>query len=164
MAGNLIRRLAHDLWELLFGGPSPGRIKFRLGAFVTCYSTKKTPEFHHYPLRGEATMAFDLPADKFTVVSIELKDKKGNPAAVDGVPAWATDNTEVLALEPAADGMSCKVTAVGTLTATPVVVQVTCDADLGEGTKPVIGTLEVNVVAGEALQVSLTPGPLQDQP
>lgn len=164
MTGNLIRRLAHDAAELLFGGPPRGWIKFHLGAFRTSYSTTETPAFHHHPIRGDVTMAFDLPADKLVSVTIELKDKKGNPAQVDDTPVWSTDNTQVLALEPAADGMSCKVTAVGVLTASPVMVQVTADADLGDGVKPVIGTLEVNVVAGDAALISLTPGALQDQP
>jgi hypothetical protein len=104
---------------------------------------------------------------QFTVARIKaFKDSKGNPAKVDGVPEWATDSPEVLSLEPAADGMTCKVTALGLITSAdvPARVQVTADADLGAGVKPIIGVLEFDVTPGEAVTVQLETEPAQEQP
>jgi hypothetical protein len=104
----------------------------------------------------QITATQDLP------VAIKLADRKGNPGTPDGVPEWATDNTDVLALTPAADGLSCTVSAVGMLgTAT---VQVTADAEFGSGVTAVIGTLEVEVTPGKATVVTIEPGTPTEQP
>ena len=72
------------------------------------------------------------------------------------------DNTDVLALTPAGDGMSCIVAAVGAIGTG--IVTLTADADMGGGVKPVIGTLEVSITAGEATNVVLTPSTPTEQP
>lgn len=107
-------------------------------------------------------MAFDLTDTQEVLVSVDLKTKRGNPAKVDGVPEWSTDNTEVLALTPAADGLSCTVSAVGPLGTANVTLK--ADADLGAGVTPIFGVLEVNVTAGQATVVTLKPGAPTEQP
>lgn len=94
-------------------------------------------------------------------VSVKFKDKFGNDAAVDGVPVWAVTDVALADLEVAADGLSAVLKpkgAVGTLK-----VQVTADADLGEGVKSILGELEVQLLPGEAVTVELTPGEPTDQ-
>lgn len=95
-------------------------------------------------------------------VTPQFVDKKGNPAKVDGVPEWSTDNTELLALTPAADGMSCTVAAVGPLGAAKVSLK--ADADLGAGIVDIFGVLDVEVTGGQATSVVLTPGAVTEQP
>lgn len=101
-------------------------------------------------------MAFEMSSTQQVGVSVEFKDKKGNPAKVDGVPEWMTDNSDVLIVTPAGDGMSCIVAAAGPLGVGNITL--TADADLGTGVVPVIGTLEVTITAGPATTVTLTPG------
>ena len=111
---------------------------------------------------GYYDVSFQIPYGSQFPVSVDFKDNKGNPAKVDGAPAWATDNPAILTLEPAADGLSCVVKSTGVVgTAT---VQMTADADLGAGTKALLGTLEVEVTAREATSVALTPGEVTDIP
>ncbi len=123
----------------------------------------KTPMFHLFPLIGGDLMA----AITFTTiqqlpVSIQPVNDKGKPAPVDGAPVWLTDNTDVVALTPSADGLSCVIVAVGIPgTAT---VQVTADADLGTGVTNLIGTIEVEVVAAPATSIVVTPGTPEVQP
>jgi hypothetical protein len=94
-------------------------------------------------------------------LSIQPVDKKGNAAAVDGAPQWASSNTEVVTVTPSADGLSAIAAAVGPLgTAT---VSVTADADLGAGVTSIAGTLDVTVTAGQAATVSITAGTPTDQ-
>jgi hypothetical protein len=61
-----------------------------------------------------------------------ITDRKGHPARIDGKPSWAADN-DLLILEPADDGLSCRVTSAGTTGSCTVTI--TADADLGEGVR-----------------------------
>ena len=107
-------------------------------------------------------MAFSMTATQQVDLTIAPKDKKGKPAALDGVPVWATDNTDVLALTPSADGLTCTIVAVGMVGTANV--QVTGDADLGSGVAPLIGTLAVTVTPGQAVTIDITPGTPSEQP
>lgn len=89
-------------------------------------------------------------------LTVEILDKKGNPAPVDGVPDWMVDNSELLALTPSADGMSCEIAAVGPLGVATVTFR--ADADLGTGFKPIMGTSEITLTGGEATVVNITMG------
>ena len=94
-------------------------------------------------------------------LSIQPVDKKGNPAAVDGVPEWASSNSEVVTVEAAADGLSAVAKAVGPLgTAT---VSVKADADLGAGVTEIAGSLEITITAGGATSVTITAGTPSEQ-
>ncbi len=94
--------------------------------------------------------------------TIAVLDAKGNPAAIDGVPVWAAGDPAILAVTPAADGLSAVIAAVGPLTA-GTQVTVTADADVGEGVKPIVGILDVAVVASEAVSVNVTAGTPEPQ-
>ncbi len=107
-------------------------------------------------------MAFELTDCQQVTLSVTFLDKKGNPARVDGAPAWLVDNPNVLALTPAADGLSCLVSAVGPLGS--ALVTLTADADLGAGVVSVIGTFAVDVTAGAATTVAITAGTPEEQP
>lgn len=93
-------------------------------------------------------------------LAIQPKDKKGNPAQIDGVPAWLSSNPDVVTLVPAQDGLSClaKAGTIGTAQ-----VSVTADADLGTGVKQITGMLEINVAAGEAVSVGVIVGTPREQ-
>lgn len=124
--------------------------------------TPRNRNRHRFPLLGEVNLVMQITATQQFDVSFAVTDKKGNPAGVDGVPEWLTDNSDLLTVTPSADGMSCTVVASGVLGSGRV--QVNIDADLGDGVTPIIGTLDVEVVAGNASVVTLTPGPVTEQP
>lgn len=93
--------------------------------------------------------------------TIQPVDAKGNPALVDGVPVWSSSNPAVLTVEPAADGMSATVKAVGPVGTGQVAV--TADADMGEGVKSIIGTLDVEVKPGDAVTLTVNTGTVSEQ-
>lgn len=95
-------------------------------------------------------------------LSISIKDSKGNPAQVDGIPVWSTSNASVLTVAAAADGMSATVSAVGPVAAS-VQVSVTADADLGSGVETLTGLLDVQVIAGEASVLAISSGTPEEQ-
>lgn len=86
-------------------------------------------------------------------LSIGFEDKEGNAAKVDGVPAWALTDEKMGKLDIAADGMSAAFfpQAVG-----KCVLQVKADADLGEGVKEIIGEMEIEISALEAVKVNIS--------
>lgn len=88
-------------------------------------------------------------------------DKPGNPAPIDGVPIWASSDETIVTVEPAADGLSAVVKAVGPLGTAKV--SVTGDADLSGEVKPIFGTLDVEITQGMAVGFKVTLGPAEEQ-
>jgi hypothetical protein len=89
-------------------------------------------------------------------LSVEFQDKFGNAAKVDGAPAWAMTDAELGALEIAEGGLSAVFTPSGKAGA--LKVQVSADADLGEGVKAILGELELSLIAGDAVSVAIKAG------
>jgi hypothetical protein len=101
-------------------------------------------------------MAFIITADQEVPVSVEFVDDHGNPAVVDGIPTWESSDTAVLTVVAAADGMSAVISAVGPDGQAQISLH--ADADMGAGTTEVIGLLDIEVVAGDAVSATLTAG------
>jgi hypothetical protein len=94
-------------------------------------------------------------------LSIAVVDAKGNPAAVDGAPSWTSSDPSVLTVDAAPDGLSAVATAVGPLGTAQV--NVTADADLGEGTETINGLLDISIVGGKAVSLSIGVGVPDEQ-
>ncbi len=84
---------------------------------------------------------------------IAPKDAKGNPAPLDGVPAWTVADESLVEIMPADDGLSALLTAVGPLGTTQIHVQ--ADADLGEGVVTIEGLTDITVIAGQAVSLDI---------
>jgi hypothetical protein len=105
--------------------------------------------------KGDA-MAYKLPNDKIIAVQVAYVDSRGNPAQVDGDVSWDTSDSNLATVETnAGDSTQATVTPGGTVGQ----VQVTCtaDADLGAGVREIITTMDVDIVAGEAVAGTITP-------
>jgi hypothetical protein len=120
-----------------------------------------TPQFKRWPITGALLVATQLTSTQKQTLSVLFTDSKGNPAPVDGQPAWGVDNPNVLALVPSADGLSCTVAAIGPLGNARVSIQ--ADADLGPGVTSLAGVYDVEVIAGQATTVEITGGPVEEQ-
>lgn len=97
-----------------------------------------------------------LKADQSLPLSIAIKDKFGNAAKVDGAPAWAVTDEALGAVEASEDGMSASFVPSGK--AGILKVQVKADADLGEGVTEILGEIDIEVLAGEAVLVEIAAG------
>jgi hypothetical protein len=113
----------------------------------------KTPQYQGLPFHGARILMFEMTNTQKSTVRVKFLDKKGRPAPVDGIPQWLTSNSEVLAITPSADGMSCEFAAVGVPGS--ATLSVSADADLGEGNVPVGGFLEVLVKPSPATSAVL---------
>ncbi len=89
-------------------------------------------------------------------VSVAFVDAAGNPARVDGVPAWSSSDESILTVAAAEGGLSAEVVTVGPLGAAQIVVR--ADADLGEGVREIIATQGFEVVGSEAVAANFTVG------
>lgn len=92
--------------------------------------------------------------DKVLKLKIAPVDKFGNPAKVDGAPAWSLTDPALGALAVEADGLSAVFTPAGAIGA--LAVQVNADADLGEGVTTIMGELPVELLAGAAVAVNVS--------
>lgn len=93
---------------------------------------------------------------------IKITDRFGNEAKVDGAPKWAVTDESLATLVVAEDGMSATVAPTGVMGSFKV--QVTADADLGEGVKPLLGELAIDLVAGEAEIIAIGEAPVEEAP
>jgi hypothetical protein len=105
--------------------------------------------------KKEITM-ITISADKKRTLSVQAVDAKGRPATLDGIPAWAVSPEGGVSLFPAADGMSCDVAWLAPKDGQ--VVTVKGDADLGDGVKEIIGTLDVKTLSAEAVAFNISAG------
>lgn len=94
-------------------------------------------------------------SDKVSL-SIAIKDAKGNPAQVDGIPVWSVTDPSLASLNVSADGMSADLLASGPLGSCQV--QVNADADLGAGVTSILGTLDLTIIAGDAVSIDIAAG------
>lgn len=85
---------------------------------------------------------------------LQIKDKFGNPAKVDGAPTWSALDPALASLEVDADGMGALVKSLGPMGESKV--QVSADADLGEGVKPLLAEGDLEVIAGDAEVIELS--------
>jgi hypothetical protein len=110
-------------------------------------------------------MAYKLPNDHSIQVAVSYVDSHGNPASIDGDVTWDTSDPNIATVETDA-GDSTQAVVVPTGQVGQVQVTCTADADLGEGTRELITTMDVEVVAGEAVTGTITPvgPPMPNEP
>lgn len=102
----------------------------------------------------------NLKDNEKVTLSITPVNAKGNPAPLDGVPVWTTENPSVVAITPSADGLSCECVA-GVSGSS--VVTVSGDADMGEGVTKVAGSITFDVTPGAAVSIVIVPGTVSNQ-
>jgi len=111
-------------------------------------------------VEGEGNMALTLPATKAVTATLRLVDAGGNPTLFDDIPVWSVSDPALLTVTPSPDGYSAEIRSVGPLGGGQVTV--TGDADLGDGTRPLIILDDVTVIAGDAVTGSFSYGPVVD--
>lgn len=103
---------------------------------------------------GEEVSDMNLKDNNQLPISISPADEFGNPtqSAFDAAPTWSVDDVSIATVSPAADGLSAVVTPTGKLGSCNVQA-------LGlVGGNQIQGTLELDIIAGDVAEVTLTPG------
>src|SRR5262249_32775936 len=96
---------------------------------------------------------------KFSL-TVQGVDAKGNPTGLDGAVSFTSSDPAILSVTSTGD-LSADVVAVGPLGTAQIVGS--GDADLGSGVVPVTGILDVTVIAGQAVNIAIAPGPVAEQ-
>ena len=114
-----------------------------------------------FSTQGVSPMSLILSVVQQVTLSIAPVDVKGNPAPIDGAPAWSVIDPTIATLAVAPDGLSAELIAA---TVGHVQVTVSADARLGPDVSTITGVLEVDVVAAEAVSLGITAGEPVNQP
>lgn len=107
-------------------------------------------------ITGGSKMAVVLTVSQKVSASITPVDAKGNPAPIDGVPAWSSSNPDIASVVPAEDGLSAVIVATGVVGDTQV--SVSADADLGEGVTQIVAIGDLSIRPDQAVALSLNFG------
>lgn len=113
------------------------------------------------PHSPEVEIVFQMTDSQQCVLSLTAVDKRGNPVpatALNGI-TWATDTPAVLVLTPDATGATCTIASVGPLGT----AKVTVNATLPDGTAAT-GSLDVTVISGAPVSITVVPGTPTEQP
>lgn len=92
--------------------------------------------------------------DVVKTYKIKPVDKAGNPAKLDGKPVWALSDPAMGALVVAEDGLTAELTPAGALGNCEL--QVSGDADMGEGVETIMGVLPLEFVGGKAVAIEVS--------
>jgi hypothetical protein len=101
-------------------------------------------------------MVYKLPDDKKVDVKVSYVDAKGNAASVDGPVEWASSDAAIVSVTVSTDDPS-QATVAGVGPVGQAQVTVTADADLGEGVRQIVTTMDVEIIAGEAVAGTISP-------
>jgi hypothetical protein len=82
-------------------------------------------------------------------------DDRGDPAAVERDPVWASTDPSIINVKSTLDPFMVTIQALGPVGSTAD-VSVSADADLGAGVVPVVATDDIHVVSGQATSASFT--------
>ena len=102
-------------------------------------------------------MPLELKLDQQATVTLAITTGTGKPAKVDGIPVWEASDAAAFLVQAAADGMS-GIVAAADAAGVAGLLTVRADADLGEGIREIVGTLEVRILSDEAEFMTLTAG------
>lgn len=88
-------------------------------------------------------------------LSVSPVNAAGNLAPVEA-PVWSSSDESVVVIVVGEDGLSADVVTTGKLGSAQV--RFSCDAKIGEGESALLATLDVQVVAGQAVNVVINAG------
>lgn len=111
------------------------------------------------PVRG--VLMLILTDSQKVALTFAPKDKRGNPAEVQGPPVWTSSDESVVGLQVADDGLSATAVAAGPIGVAQV--SVAADADLGDGVSTITGLLDIQTVAGTATTIDIAAGVPEEQ-
>lgn len=126
-----------------------------------CSNVKKKPHieftarYHDFVITFKEEAKMKLTDIEKVALAIQPLSAAGNPAPVESV-AWAVSDPSILSLTPSEDGLSCSVVTTGALGAARV--NVTADADLGEGIVTLEGFIDFEIVASQAVNLNIAAG------
>ena len=138
-------------------------IQIRDSAIVIGFRPKAIATGFKFYINGEEiTTMYKMYYYQQVPISMTPVDKEKNPAPIDGVAVPSLSSPDFATLNDiSADGLSALLVGIkpGAFQ-----VNITGDADLGTGVKNIVGTLDVELMPGEAVGFEIQTGTATDQP
>lgn len=113
--------------------------------------------YDRFTLTARGDVMFTLPDDKKVDVKVSYVDARGHPAKVDGPVMWSSSDENVATVTPNGDQATIVPASATGAVLGQVQITAKADADLGAGTRELITTLDVEVVAGDAVMGTIQP-------
>ena len=101
-------------------------------------------------------MSLTLSVTQKVELHLQPVDSRGNPAPVDGAPAWDVSDPSLIDLVPSTDGLSAVAAAKGPLGHVQITAR--ADARLGPDVREIMGGLEIDLVPAEAVALGISAG------
>jgi len=101
-------------------------------------------------------MALILTDEQKVHLSIQPLTAAGNAAPIDGVPLWSVTDPNIIGLDIAADGISCYAITTGALGTSQI--NVSADADMGDGIVTLMAILDIQVAPAQAVSLGILAG------
>lgn len=137
--------------ELVLGGTIKlvaREIEDESGCFLTI-------SYDGFTITAEGDVMYTLPVDKQVKCKVSYVDSAGNPATVDGPVKWTSSNDGIARVW--SDEETSQEAVVAPVAVGQVQIVAAADADLGEGTRALLTTMDITVVAGEAVAGVIEP-------
>lgn len=150
----------YDKWTHTQVIPKPPPIKWRwhLGPVIPKQHQPDPGSPGHPPTESDITM--QLTADQQVDLSISGEDSYGNPVEITGNTTWSSSDESVVSVTMA-DPSHATAVAVGPVGSAAVTVSNDVDQD---GTGDYIGSIAIDVVAGQMADIVVTAGEPTDKP
>lgn len=139
--------------------PPPILWHWRIGP-VDVKLISPTPGQPGTPATGKEEITVQLTADQQVELSISGEDAYGNPVDISGDVAWLSSDESIIAVEMTSTSTA---TAAAVGPAGTASVTVTNDADR-DGTGDFMGSIAIDVVAGDITEIAVTAGAPTDKP
>jgi hypothetical protein len=148
------------------GGPAHQRldIVISFGSPLQIYEIEPPAEifqlltitYDRFTVTVKGNAMYTLPTDKTVRMQVAYVDAEGNPATVDGDVAWTSSDEALATVTPdTTDSTIVTIDPIGGVG--QVQITATADADLGAGTRELITTADITIVAGEAVAGTISP-------
>jgi hypothetical protein len=137
----------------------PSRIRWHLGP-VGPKQTQPDPGPPGHPATGNEDIIMQLTADQQVDLSISGEDSYGNPVDITGDTQWVSSDESIVSVT-AHDPSHATAVAVGPVGSAAVTVSNDVNQD---GTGDYIGSISLDVVAGQMKDIVVTAGTPTDKP
>jgi len=139
----------------------PTELFWHLGP-VTTKTTTVQPGPPGSPATGDEDIIMQLTADQQVELSITGVDKYGNQVDISGDVAWMSSDESVVVIRQTKEADSAHATAQAVGPAGTAAVTVTNDVDR-DGTGDFMGSIAIDVVAGEIAEIEISAGEPTDK-
>lgn len=105
-------------------------------------------------------MALTLTDIQLVNLGVSPKSAAGNPALIES-PVWSSSDESIVTVAVDPSGLNAVATTTGKIGSAQVKFE--CDAQIGDGIKPLFAVLDIDVVPSDAINIGIVAGSPEDK-